>query len=59
MLYDELIRIENMIEGNEYFAGGVSYFVGIDKLDSSLSLDLAVKIVCWSWMLLDHLKKTW
>lgn len=43
MLYDELIRIEKMIEGNEYFSGGVSYFVGIDKLDSSLSLDLAVK----------------
>ncbi len=43
MLYDELIRIEKMIEGNEYFVGGVSYFVGIDRIDSSISLDLAVK----------------
>lgn len=43
MLYQELKKIEKSIEGNEYSDWGVSYYVAIDKLDSSISLDLAVK----------------
>lgn len=43
VLYEELKSIENLIEGNEYFDGGVSYCVGIDKIDGAVSLDFAIK----------------
>ncbi len=43
MLYETLKNIEKLIEGNEYSAGGVSYYVGIDKLEDGLPLELAVK----------------
>lgn len=43
MLYEILKNIEKLIEGNEYSAGGVSYYVGIDKLEDGLPLELAVK----------------
>ena len=42
-LSKELKSIENLIEGNEYFDGGVSYCVGIDKIDGAVSLDFAIK----------------
>lgn len=44
MLYEDLKIIENLLEGNEYSAHGVTYFVAFDKIDSSLPLDLAVKM---------------
>lgn len=43
MLYEKLKNIENLIEGNEYFDGGVSYCVTFDVLDNSLSFDFAIK----------------
>ena len=43
MIYQELKEIENAIEGCEYSADGVTYYVAFDKLDSNISLDLAVK----------------
>lgn len=43
MIYETLRSIEKSIEGNEYTAGGVSYYVGVDRLDNDLPLDLAVK----------------
>lgn len=43
MLYEELKSIENMIEGNEYSNGGLSYYVGVDKIVNTISLDLAIK----------------
>ena len=43
MLYETLKNIEKLVEGNEYSAGGVSYYIGIDKLEDGLPLELAVK----------------
>ena len=43
MLYEELKSIENMIEGNEYSNGGLSYYVGVDKIVNTISLYLAIK----------------
>ena len=42
MLFEELKCIENQIEGNEYFDGGVAYCIAIDKIDHALPLDCAV-----------------
>ena len=42
MLFEELKRIENQIEGNEYFDGGVVYCITIDKIDHAQPLDCAV-----------------
>lgn len=43
MLYEDLKNIENLLEGNEYCEGGVTYYVGFDKIDSNLSVDIAIK----------------
>lgn len=43
MLYEELKKIEKLIEGNEYSCHGVSYFVAIDMIDISLPLNLSIK----------------
>ena len=43
MLYQKLKKIEQSIEGCEYSDGGDSYCIGIDKLDSNVSLEMAVK----------------
>ena len=56
MLYETLKNIEKLIEGNEYSAGGVSYYVGIDKLEDGLPLELAVKKYYCKWKLLLHQK---
>ena len=42
-MYEELKSIVNLVEGNEYTAGGVSYYIDIDKLDSSENLDISIK----------------
>lgn len=45
MLYEELINITNLLEGNEYYEGGVSYYLGIMKMGIDLPLELAIKSV--------------
>ena len=41
MLYEELLQIQKMLEGNEYTDGGVSYYIEIDRLDSSVPMSVA------------------
>lgn len=43
MFYQKLKKIEQSIQGCEYSDGGVAYCLGIDILDSSITLDRAVK----------------
>ena len=43
MLYEELLQIQKMLEGNEYTDGGVSYYIELDKLDSSVPMSVALK----------------
>lgn len=43
MLYEELSQIQKMLEGNEYTDGGVSYYIEIDRLDSSVPMSVALK----------------
>lgn len=43
MLYEELLQIQKMLEGNEYTDGGVSYYIEIDRLDSSVPMSVALK----------------
>lgn len=43
MLYEELLQIQKMLEGNEYTEGGVSYYIELDKLDSSVPMSVALK----------------
>lgn len=43
MLYEELLQIQKMLEGNEYTDGGVSYYIEIDRLDRSVPMSVALK----------------
>lgn len=43
MLYEELLQLQKMLEGNEYTDGGVSYYIEFDKLDSSVPMSIALK----------------
>lgn len=43
MLYEKLKNIEGLLEGNEYFEGGVSYCMSVEKIDDTIPLDLALK----------------
>lgn len=43
MLYEELLQIQKMLEGNEYTDGGVSYYIEFDRLDSSVPMSVALK----------------
>ncbi len=43
MLYEDLKSIGDLLEGNEYSNGGVSYYIGIDKIDNNVSIDFAIK----------------
>ena len=43
MLYEELLQIQKMLEGNEYTEGGVSYYIELDRLDSSVPMSVALK----------------
>lgn len=43
MLYEELLQIQKMLEGNEYTDGGVSYYIELDRLDSSVPMSVALK----------------
>lgn len=45
MLYEELINITSLLEGNEYHEGGISYYLGIMRMDIDLPLELAIKRV--------------
>ena len=42
MIYESLKQIENRIEGEEYTAGGVTFYMTVDKLDFDISDDAAV-----------------
>ena len=43
MLYENLKNIENLLEGNEYSDGGVSYYIGVDKIDKNVSVEVSIK----------------
>lgn len=43
MLYEELKRIENLLEGDEYSESGVTYYFAADKIDDTVSFDIALK----------------
>lgn len=43
MLYEDLKSIGDLLEGNEYSDRGVSYYIGIDKIDNNVSIDFAIK----------------
>lgn len=43
MIYEKLKSIENLLEGDEYSEGGVSYYISVDKIDDAISLDFALK----------------
>lgn len=43
MLYEELKRIENLLEGDEYSESGVTYYFAVDKIDDTVSFDIALK----------------
>lgn len=45
MLYENLKSIENILEGNEYFEGGVSYCISFEKIDNTISLEIALKSI--------------
>lgn len=42
MIYESLKQIENRIEVEEYTAGGVTFYMTVDKLDFDISDDAAV-----------------
>lgn len=43
MLYEKLGKIEKLLEGEEYFEGGVTYCLSFHKLNSRLSLNDSLK----------------
>ena len=43
MLYEDLKLIEKSLEGDEYFNGGVSYCIGIEKYDENVPISISVK----------------
>lgn len=43
MIYESLKQIENRIEGEEYTAGGVTFYMTVDKLDFDISDNTALK----------------
>ena len=43
MLYEKLVELEKALEGEEDFAGGVSYYLSFDKMDSTISLQDSIK----------------
>lgn len=43
MLYEKLKSIENALEGNEFSEGGVSYYISVEKMDDTVSFDIALK----------------
>jgi len=42
MIYESLKQIENRIEGEEYTAGGVTFYMTVDKLDFDISDNTAL-----------------
>ena len=42
MIYESLKQIENRIEGEEYIAGGVTFYMTVDKLDFDISDNTAL-----------------
>lgn len=44
MIYESLKQIENRIEGEEYTAGGVTFYMTVDKLDFDISDNTALNI---------------
>lgn len=57
MFYEELKNIEKLLEGNEFFDSGVTYYIGIDKLDESLPMDIALKRVLIDCNAIDTLEE--
>lgn len=43
MLYEYLKLIEKLLEGDEYFSGGVSYCIGIEKYDENIPISISAK----------------
>ena len=43
MLYEDLKLVEKLLEGDEYFIGGVSYCIGIEKYDENVPISISVK----------------
>ena len=43
MLYEDLKLIEKLLEGDEYFDGGVSYCIGIEKYDENVPISISAK----------------
>ena len=43
MLYEDLKLVEKLLEGDEYFDGGVSYCIGIEKYDENVPISISAK----------------
>lgn len=56
MLYEELKLIEKLLEGDEYFDGGVTYCIGIEKYDENVPISISAKRMLMSMNVTSSIK---
>lgn len=57
MLYEKLKSIENSLEGDECSEGGVTYYISVDKIDNTGSLDFTLKNILLNLEIIQSLEE--